>query len=42
MGNGYNEIVLEGECSKMRIYEVIIVDLDGLVLVFNNYCMFYR
>ncbi len=42
MGNGYNETVLEGECSKMRIYEATIADLDGLASVFNNYRMFYR
>lgn len=42
MGNGYNETVLEGEWSKMRIYEATIVDLDGLASVFNNYRMFYR
>ncbi len=42
MGNGYNETVLEGEWSKMRIYEATIADLDGLASVFNNYRMFYR
>lgn len=39
---GYNETVLEGEWSKMRIYEATIADLDGLASVFNNYRMFYR
>lgn len=42
MGHGYNETVLEGEWSKMRIYEATIADLDGLASVFNNYRMFYR
>lgn len=42
MGNRYNETVLEGVWSKMRIYEATIADLDGLASVFNNYRMFYR
>lgn len=33
MGHGYNETVLEGEWSKMRIYEATIADLDGLASV---------